>query len=715
MLICILYITFALTPSHFAIALNQLGYENTGLIFGRARDIRSDDFLVATALIRNVVINGFNSVDHISPYREEFRSFIASPILDWSLIFKPQFWPFFILPAANALSFYFCFFYVSFLAGYSALLRRLGTPLGLSFVLAAMLMFSQLSQVWWTTGAPLFALAPWPFLIFLSQWRWQVRLPILAYAVTAWLFADFYPPVLIALGFAMTALIVAFAPEDFALRHLADRILPGLAAVVVGVSPVAFYFSDLIPTMMATVYPGQRISGGGSVPWPMVFAHLFPHIATVDFRPVIANSNQCEVGVVGTFLPLSVAVFGDHRSILDWLRRRRGAALVWTTALALMLAWLVLPLPAAFGQVFLWDRVPPTRLLWGFGLLLTLGLGLVASDIDWRITRTRLEIFAIVVVAAWIVSKVFLVDPASEAGALSTRRALATGLLDLLILLPVGLTAVGLLAFPNRTVSVWMRAHLGTLLVCACMIEVVLTFGRFNPIQSAHAIFTRETSPFLDAVGAIGRANPSGWAAIPGVYGESINAFGVTALNHVLMQPDLAFFRKLYPAMPKSEFNAIFNRYMHVVPGFEPRAFSPQGDVVQVPIFDVGTPLAIEPARPEADFDPASGHIDSVEAKDAAAGTTRVVLQGWAPFRGVSPIQALIVSFPGGDLISVRAIRLPRIDVGLSLGDHAFDTAGFAIEAIVRPIHPIDARPNAAFIVNAIDENGKRHRVETAD
>src|SRR5688572_3333893 len=79
----ITYVGFALTPSHFAQTLTLLGFSDTGLLFGEARAIRSDDYLVATSLLRTAVMNGFREINALPPYHESLKSFIALPLWDW--------------------------------------------------------------------------------------------------------------------------------------------------------------------------------------------------------------------------------------------------------------------------------------------------------------------------------------------------------------------------------------------------------------------------------------------------------------------------------------------------------------------------------------------------------------------------------------------------------------------------------------------------------
>jgi hypothetical protein len=702
-----LYVALALTPTHFAEALEALGYPDVGLVLGRSHSIRSDDYFVTTSLLRSAVRNGFEPTSAVSPYHESLKTFIAMPLADWGIVFKPQMWAFFVVPPAYALSLYFLCFYVSSLVGYSLLLRRLGVGPALALIVAVTLTFSQLPQLLWVQRAPLLALAPWPLLIFLARWRWYLRLPALAWMTAVWLIADLYPPAILSTAFALAVLVLAFAKRA---EHLAlPRIITGAAAVAAGIGLVVLYLGDLIEVMAGTVYPGQRLSDGGGVPALMLLAHVFPHAAVVGYTPSVADFNLVEVGVVGTFVPLLTLVFADHASLAAWFRQHRTAAVVWIGGLLLMLAWMTLPLPAAVGRILLWDRVPAVRMLWGFGLLLLLGLAVVASQIRFRIGPARVAIFAALVAAVFLASKTLWLQPGSRASRLGSSAALRAGSWDLAILVPIA--GIALAARASRT---WAFARLRELLLLAAALDVLVGFGGFNPLQSAHAIFRADASPLLDAIRRIGAAHPRGWAAVPGFYGAALNAFGVPAINHVLPVPQLEFFRALYPDLPEPEFERLFDRYAHIIPSFTARPYSPRSDVIELPIFDVATPVRVESIAGGAAPAPgeAGGFVDAVRIDPVGSGLLRVVGYGWAPFRGIEPGQKLGVSFAHAELVSARAIRLPRLDVGRAIGDPAFDISGFALEAIVRAEDP--AAVTDGLELTATDREGRRYRLERA-
>jgi len=74
-------------------------------------------------------------------------------------------------------------------------------------------------------------------------------------------------------------------------------------------------------------------------------------------------------------------------------------------------------------------------------------------------------------------------------------------------------------------------------------------------------------------------ADPQGF-----VVGAILNGLGVPAINHVLLMPQLDFFRPFFPELAVDRFNQIFNRYAHIVVGDVPAPIVPRPDVVIVPI-----------------------------------------------------------------------------------------------------------------------------------
>jgi hypothetical protein len=583
--IAIVYVGLCLTPSHYAVGLRLLGTHISPWL-GSAKPIRSDEWRTLTPLFQIAVRGHFSTVDQISPYHETLRGFWALPILDWSLIFKPQLWAFWVLPPAYAYSLYFTVLWAAFLAGYAILLRQLGASVLVASLGSTILFFSHFVQVWWTSNAPTFSFAPWPLVVFLLPLRPAWKTPLLFWVSAVWIFGFVYPPFIIPAAFVLFVLLVAYRRDILSLSNIFSGII---AVFCLGIS-FYIYFGDLITLMGKTVYPGSRFSHGGGFEESRILAHFFPYFTTSNFTPLLAHTNACGVSVVATFLPLTILFFADYPNFIEYWRNNKTSLIVSTVALALMLAWMVFPIPAGFGALLLWDRVPPTRMAWGFGLLLTLFLVVLASGISFSFSPLRFWLFAVSVLAAWLVSKIGFTEVWSHALP-NAWIALKRSWFDWLAIVPFGLV------FLVRAYSSRARQHSKEILLAAAMVTGAATFGTFNPAQPAQVIFNLPEAPLIQRAKVMAERNPNGWAIFPGSYGAVFNGAGIPAINQTLTTPQVEFFRRIFPAMPESQLNATFNRYAHITPKAGAEPHSPFPDIAVVPIEPFLKPVPTGTAR----------------------------------------------------------------------------------------------------------------------
>jgi hypothetical protein len=573
-----MYVSQAWTPSHYSVVLALLGAPQ-GPTLGLAQPIRSDETTVLTPYFQIAVRNKFGPQNETSPYHESLKSFWALPIADWGLVFKPQMWGFWVLPPAHAFSLYYFILAAGFVAGYALLIRQLGAPVSLALLGSLVLWSCHFVQVWWTSNAAVLAFAPWPAVAYLAPLRWYWRWVAIFYATAVWLIGLLYPPFIIPGALAIGVLLLAFRRDALTPFRMAIAASAVFASLVI----TWLYFRDIAEIMQNTVYPGQRHSGGGGLPMPMLAAHVFPYWTTIRFRALLPEYNSCEVSVVASFLPLTFAVFTDGRSLLAFARRNALSVGIVLAGLALMLAWMTLPIPYEVGRFLLLDRVAGNRLLWGFGLCLTAALVVIMSQVNWRMTWPRCALFVATVLAAWI-AKAFLVVPES----LGAAYALGYLGFDLFVLVPFAIAVWMVRA------TTWMP-DARTALLATVAATSLLTFGLFNPLQSAKPIFDPPRIPIVEEARQSALANPHGWAVVelhqPGVLGAVLNGFGVPAINHVLLMPQLSFFRPFFSDMSAEEFNFTFNRYAHIWPKDVPAPMVPQPDVIVVPSKRFGVPL----------------------------------------------------------------------------------------------------------------------------
>lgn len=567
-----LAVSHALVPSHYGVALANLGVDPQTL-FGTARGIRADEWAALTPLFQTAVLGEFAPTNTISPYGEPLLGFWAVPILDWSLVFKPQLWGFWVLPPAYAYALYFALLAMSFLVGYTILLRQLGVGLLIAAAASVCLFASHYVQVWWGSNAPVFALAPWPVIVLLTRWSLSVKAILAAYAACVWVFGLVYPPFVIGAAFAFLILILAFRLDAVNRRNI---IAAGLAIAAFGVAFLAYY-GDLIEIMRQTEYPGARRMGLDTLT-PLVFlAHVFPFLYIADFKPLLSGFNECEIAVVATLLPLAALFVTRPTAWVGVGTVHWRAVAVVALGLAMMAAWMLLSVPPSVGAPLLWNHVPAHRMTWGFGLLGFLALVCFLARMEMALTAARVRNLALALVAIWLVGKtVFALGVPSLGAAIQLYTRSLLELLPALIL--AGLAAA---------IYVWpqlFRAPHAVLVGIVALCGVV-TFGQFNPVQPAHPIFAKLSSDKIEAYRAQQQANPNGWLVVEGYNGAVFSGLGIPAINHTLTRPQPAFFRDLFPDMPEAEFNRVFNRYAHVAPaaGLE-RPHNPSADVIQVPL-----------------------------------------------------------------------------------------------------------------------------------
>ncbi len=563
--LCVLYVVFALTPSSYAMASEYLGLAPIEPLLGRARGIRMDEWMVYTPYVQIAVANDFGPTNAFSPYHETLRSFQALPLLDWGLPFKPYHWAFFVLPPANAYSFFFMFMSMAFLCGWALFLRQLRLPPLAAVLIALMLYFSPYVQVWWTSNAGAFALAPWAAVAWLRiDTRW-LRIPASAYALVVWLLAVAYPPFIICALLTMAVLVLAFRRDALTLPRLFDAALAGVLALAVFVG----YFHDAIEVVRNTVYPGQRESAGGGVSWITLMAHFFPNLMTRGFYPLPAfnYSNACEIAVLGSLLPLFTAVLADWAKVMHWVRANRLSLAVLVGGTLLIACWIFLPVPLAVGKLTGLYMVPPNRAVLAFGLLLNIGCAIVLVQGGARVTRGRLLVLAALLVVGSLAKLAF------GDGTFSRLHATADAW---------PLLCVGLLALAARRPR--LAAHPATLVLAVAVLCNVLINGLFNPVQSAQPIFAMDREAVLESMRARGgQQAPDGSLVVEGRYGALFSGIGIPAVNHTLYFPQLAYFRQRFPLMSEEAFNTTFNRYHHVMVSdvVEPRSM--YADLVEVP------------------------------------------------------------------------------------------------------------------------------------
>lgn len=558
----VIYIANSWSPSSYGIMLKQIQPDDTGIIYGKPRPIRSDEWAVVTPLTQATINNNFQRYNKTSPYNEDLRINYGLPIFDWGLIFKPTMWGYLFLQPSTAYSVHWFLIFALFIIGYYKLFIRIGFNPLLSVGVSFSLYFTGFAQFWWDEKGPVIAFFPWViYSLICAQKNSFVKSLFFYWLGTSWLLTNFYPPVFISLAFVGALLFLCYGESWFSIKKIILLILSSIAIV----ATTLLYLKDYLTNTQNTLYPGHRSLSGGAVNWHDWFAQYFP-FSTFDrhFDIFNKNLNICEIGAVGLPFVLMLLCHIDFKKpfSVSPSYSEKKKFLILTCGLILMNIWMIIPIPSWMGAVFLWNNVHPQRMLWAEGTLLAITTVLISKSLNFVFNYKRGLIFSCLIIIFWIITKVLPQD-----------IILGRNLNDLS---PILALFIGYILFYKYKLDA-----VTALVIPSAFISAVILFP-FNPIQSSIQIFgphkniKNSLDPEVD--------KKTGIIAVTGYPGATLNGLGYKSISHVTAVPDLDFWRKQFPDLSQAELNNIFNRYSHIILADVAEPISPAPDQVLVPI-----------------------------------------------------------------------------------------------------------------------------------
>jgi hypothetical protein len=400
-----------------------------------------------------------------------------------------------------------------------------------------------------------------------------------SYLAACAFFDFFYPPV-----WAPMLWLVAGSVLDLhwrARRTAAGAVAaaaPLIALLGAGVALAVLYYAPYLALVADTVYPGRRIAVPGGMPLSRLLDLLWPSLQAI--APLhgperylgTVPGNVCEASAVEA-TPLAVllvlgAIDGPVRAAIGRVVSARPASLLAT---AVLLAWLVLPLPESLGWPTLLRWSPWHRVWIPFGVACALFTAAVLSELREGEGapagyRRRATVLAVVVLAvSWLLARQHVVSVPPE---LWTRVLLTA------VLLVAGVASLGL----RRGVP---------LLAVAWALPLVIADVAVNPLARSRATFVKGSGHAV-VEAALAEA-PGRVVAYGGHAGSVLSGFGWPALSVVYVAPDRGLFTYLGGEVPELE-ESVHNRYAHV-------SFGLPGDVTRVLSGDAFR-VAISPCSP---------------------------------------------------------------------------------------------------------------------
>lgn len=346
---------------------------------GTAKRIRSDEWNVQTPWILNQVLNG--SPLHNPNIGAERSPLIASLPVD-SAIDLPQlkFLGFEFLGIDRGMSWFWAYKTFALLWGFFwlCLLLTRGN-LSASLLGTLWIYASSFTQWWFSSNLPeimaafAFGVVGAIYALFAAR-RWMVVMgcAFVVYCATN-LVLNLYPPFIVPLGYLGVAIIAGYAIERGAapvINKLRFR-TAALATAVLAIVAYGLLFrsmaADSIDAMLHTVYPGQRVSGSGGVPFAKMFYGFFEGFRLDEFHFPPWASNASETSSFALLLPIVLLAIPLRR----FFRRETAMLVAIGCAWLLTGLWVLVELPAAVERVLQmagWSLVTPKRAVVGLGV-----------------------------------------------------------------------------------------------------------------------------------------------------------------------------------------------------------------------------------------------------------------------------------------------------------------------------------------------------------
>lgn len=501
------------------------------VLAGMPQQIRADEFNYQTP----AMLNQYFRLDRFqvteTPLGGDSVGLLAElPVRHWSTWLRPQFWPFFALPADYAFAAWWQAKWLIMATGAFTLLLLITGSSGLAIAGTLWLSFSQFTQ-WcfsWPSMLPEMAgLICFTVVFFLYLCVGAQRLALAASALLCAACAvNFalaaYVPHLIPyawVGIIMVAAwLIAHRADILRREGLALRIgaLVGCAAVT-GICLFAI-LQDVraaVQGIAATNYPGHRSMSGGGYSLTTLATHFLAGAENgARFPP--EYSNICEAAGFLWLAPATLFALARMRSLT--VERRILLAGLWAAAL-LLTAWMVLPIPAAAGHFLFLDRVQGLRMAPALGLVNICIVMLVLSAPQ---QRRRMELTTIFTIAAPVVFTILF---------LANQEVNEYFRLSELLLGTLWASVMITLLLDGRRLA----------FAAAVVIPNVFLFALVNPV--GRGLDTITSTPLFDLVQQNARLRQGKWLVFSKGYPTSIfTAVGCDVYNGMRYLPDLDHF-----------------------------------------------------------------------------------------------------------------------------------------------------------------------------
>lgn len=536
---------------------HQVFYGNSAkdpdLIINKSRDIRSDEWLVTTQLsIAQTKIN-LSAVNPNIGDGEDVSLLVDAPTTDLLQVFKPHNLGFFFLPidVAFAMKWWLLAYFLVvsvyfFVLAIMPKKKLLAIIISLAFAASPFIM-------WWyqyITLAPIYYALFMLVVVIKMIHSQSIRRSLLWGVILAYLATSFaiilYPPFQIPCALAVLAFIVGYYFDNRIKTWESNKplVFGGILAVTLTTIFLALCIIpklNLIETIMATAYPGQRTVPSGNMNIGLFTASNVSIITQLNSHAKNYGwlGNQSEGAnflLVFIFLaPVLIYFAAKYRRKIN----NKYTMLCVAIVSLIFLAWMFVPHIDWLGKITLLSSIPQARLLIGFGLVnlfLLIFFIQIYSKKDIKLPKYTPLIYSLIILALYL-------------------------LLDFYIhqLFPdfISIKWAILLALPYPVIIYLLLTHRTKLAVVTLLVFSIGSVALIHPLYRGVKVLTE--SKLSQAIRSVDPSNSKKWVTDSLIL-ENLPAMnGKKSLSGTYVYPQNQLWEKEFP----NDRN-MYNRYAHV-------------------------------------------------------------------------------------------------------------------------------------------------------
>jgi len=252
--------------------------KDADLVVNNPRPVRSDEWMVFTQLALSQNNNDYPVINKDIANGQDMSILGQVPYKDWSALFHPENWGYFVLPFDNAFALkWWLMAFLLIVSCYYFILKILPGKIWLAVLLSLSIFFSPFIQWWYQfiTLAPIYY-ALFGTIIFMEllktrPYKHKILLSLLlAYVGFAFILVC-YPGFQIPCAAVVLTFLIGYIlnlKKKYSVKDILKKLLWPLASVaIVGLLAGVFYLqhANAIYSLTHTLYPGQRTVVGGTI------------------------------------------------------------------------------------------------------------------------------------------------------------------------------------------------------------------------------------------------------------------------------------------------------------------------------------------------------------------------------------------------------------------------------------------------------------------